>query len=172
MPDSIVAATTASDYEAFARLIREYWAWLRTRYEDTVDAIGDHQGLDDELQNLSTVYGPPNGKAFLALREGEVVGAIAYRDLGDGACEMKRLFVPVRYQGHGTGRLLCETLMAAASADGYDVMRLDTGTQNTEALAMYESMGFRRCPAYHDYPPQLMVHLLFLERKLSSDSRL
>src|SRR5690349_4191011 len=112
--DSIVVATTPADYEAFGLLIGEYWEWLRSRYADMVDAIGDHQGLTDELNTLSTVYGPPRGKAFLAVRDDQVVGGIAYRDLGEGACEMKRLFVPVRFQGHGTGRLLCETLIEAA----------------------------------------------------------
>ena len=77
MTDAIVLATTPDDYAAFGVLIREYWDWLRSRYAEMVDAIGDHQGLTDELNSLSTVYGPPNGKAFLALREGEVVGAIA-----------------------------------------------------------------------------------------------
>jgi GNAT superfamily N-acetyltransferase len=166
MTDSIVVATTPSDYEAFGLLIREYWDWLRSRYADMVDAIGDSQGLTEELNNLSTVYGPPRGKVLLAERDGQVVGGIAYRDLGDGACEMKRLFVPVRFQGHGTGRLLCETLIEEATADGYDVMRLDTGAKNSEALVMYESLGFQPCPAYHEYPSQLMAHLLFLEKQL------
>ena len=166
MTSSIVVATTPGEYESFGVLVREYWEWLRTRYADMVDAIGDHQGLAEELDNLSTVYGPPRGKVLLALREGEVVGGIAYRDLGDGACEMKRLFVPVRFQGQRTGRRLCEALIDAAAADGYDVMRLDTGQKNTEALVMYESLGFQPCPAYHEYPPQLMAHLLFLEKQL------
>jgi GNAT superfamily N-acetyltransferase len=168
--DSIVVATTRGDYESFGVLIREYWDWLRSRYADMVDAIGDHQGLTEELNNLSTVYGPPGGKTLLAVRDGEVVGGIAYRDLGAGACEMKRLFVPVRFQGRGTGRLLCETLLQAAASEGYDVMRLDTGEKNSEALVMYESLGFRPCPAYHDYPPQLMAHLLFLEKHLQGEA--
>ena len=106
MTDSIVVARSRSDYEAFGLLIREYWEWLRSRYADMVDAIGDHQGLTQELDDLVTVYGPPRGKGLLAIRGGEVVGGIAYRDLGERACEMKRLFVPVRFQGQGTGRLL------------------------------------------------------------------
>jgi hypothetical protein len=58
VPDSIVVATGDDDYEAFARLIREYWQWLRSSYSDAIDAIGAHQGLDQELTALSTVYGP------------------------------------------------------------------------------------------------------------------
>jgi ribosomal protein S18 acetylase RimI-like enzyme len=79
---------------------------------------------------------------------------------------MKRLFVPIGFQGQGTGRLLCHALLDTAADDGYRVMRLDTGFQNSEALAMYKSLGFHECPAYHDYPPDLMAHLRFLEKPL------
>jgi putative acetyltransferase len=95
------------------------------------------------------------------------VGGIALRDLGDRACEMKRLFVPERFQGFGTGRRLCLALIDAARADGYQVMRLDTGFQNDEALAMYRSVGFVECAPYHDYPADLMGHLRFMEKPLS-----
>jgi ribosomal protein S18 acetylase RimI-like enzyme len=173
MPDAIVLAASDSDYEAFAVLIREYWEWLRARYSaapGSIDAIGNHQKLDDELRSLSTYYGPPRGKALLAVDDGQTTGCVAYRDLGDGACEMKRLFVPVRYQGRGTGRRLCMELITAAAADGYRLMRLDTGKHNTEAIAMYESIGFLPCPPYHDYPEPLMAHLRFMELSLVGDS--
>ena len=95
-----------------------------------------------------------------------MIGGIAYRDMGNGACEMKRLFVPERCQGAGTGRQLCEALIAAAAADGYRLMRLDTGDRNSEAVAMYESLGFRSCAPFHDYPADLMPTLLFMDRPL------
>ena len=100
------------------------------------------------------------------MREGQVSGGIAYRDLHDGSCEMKRLFVPDRCQGQGTGRLLCQALLDTATADGYRRMRLDTGYQNAEALTMYESLGFHECPPYHQYPADLMRHLRLLEKPL------
>lgn len=173
MAGTIVTATSDADYDAFGLLIREYWEWLRTRYaaeSGSIDAIGSHQGLDDELKALATVYGPPRGRTLLAVRDGQVIGAVAYRDMGDGACEMKRLFVPERYQGGGIGRALCEALIATAATDGYRLMRLDTGAGNTEALAMYASLGFAACPPFHDYPTELMVDLLFMERPLFARS--
>ena len=88
------------------------------------------------------------------------------KDLGDGSCEMKRLFVPNRFQGQGTGRLLVRALIDAATADGFRLMRLDTGEQNSEAITMYESLGFRQCPPHHEYPTELMASLIFMERSL------
>jgi ribosomal protein S18 acetylase RimI-like enzyme len=172
VPETISPATTDGDYEDFGLLIREYWAWLLARYADSpglIDAIGSHQGLEDELAALRTAYGPPRGLTLLARRGDELVGGVAYRDSGDGACEMKRLFVPDRHQGSGSGRRLCDALFAAAIADGYRVMRLDTGRQNTEAIAMYTSMGFRPCPPFHDYAADLMPFLVFMEKSLFND---
>ena len=170
MPDQIVVATTEDDYAAFGDLIGEYWQWLQDRYAELpgfVDAVGGHQALEAELGALREKYGPPAGTVLLARREDQVVGGIALRDLGDGACEMKRLFVPDRFAGAGTGRRLCQALLDTATADGYHVMRLDTGFQNDAALRMYESLGFRECPPYHDYPADLMPHLRFLEKQLA-----
>jgi GNAT superfamily N-acetyltransferase len=171
VPDSIIVATTPSEYASFGALIREYWNWLLARYAvhpGLMEGIGTHQGLEDELNAVATVYGPPEGKALLALRDGQVSGGVGYRDLHDGSCEMKRMFVPERFQGHGTGRLLCDALIQAASDDGYRLMRLDTGYLNAEAMRMYASMGFSPCPPYRDYPPELLPHLRFMERPLVS----
>jgi GNAT superfamily N-acetyltransferase len=167
--DAIVVATTADEYQIFASLIREYWEWLVARYADhpgLIDQIGSYQGLDDELQAVDRLYGPPEGKTLLALRDGKVCGGGAYRDLHDGCCEMKRLFVPARFQGHGTGRLLCEALVAAATVDGFRLIRLDTGYLNVEAVRIYESMGFITGPPYRDYPPALVPHLRFMQKSL------
>jgi GNAT superfamily N-acetyltransferase len=171
VPEEIAVATTDDDYAAFGALIREYWQWLQDRYADLpgfVDAVGGHQALEAELGSLSERYGPPAGRVLLARSGVHLVGGIALRDLGDGACEMKRLFVPDRFAGNGTGRRLCQALLDVATADGYDVMRLDTGFANAEALRMYESLGFRECPPYHDYPADLVPHLRFMEKRLST----
>ena len=172
MPEEIVVATTDDDYAEFGNLIREYWQWLQARYSDLpgfIDAVGGHQALDAELTSLRDIYGPPAGLVLLAKRGEVVVGGIAFRDLGDRSCEMKRLFVPDRFQGAGTGRRLCQALIDAARTDGYQAMRLDTGYQNEEALRMYESLGFRECESYHDYPADLMTHLRFMEKLLAVD---
>jgi GNAT superfamily N-acetyltransferase len=171
MPDCVYTATTASDYDAFAALIREYVEWSRARYQGDawlIEQAFSHQSLDRELEDLSVSYGPPNGKTLLATRDGQICGGGAYRGLDDEICEMKRLFVPERFRGRGTGRRLCEAIMAAAGNEGYRLMRLDTGKLLTEAIGMYQSLGFRVCPPYHHYPEPLMPYLVFMERPLTS----
>ena len=170
MSDLIYAASTESDYAAFATLVTEYVAWSRKRYAADawfVEQVFGHQSLASELLTLSSEYGPPHGKTLLASRDGRVIGAGAYRTLADGSCEMKRLYVGEQFHGHGSGRKLCEALIAAAREDGFQVMRLDTGNLLKEAITLYQSIGFRECPPHREYPAQLMPYLVFMELPLT-----
>jgi GNAT superfamily N-acetyltransferase len=162
-------ASNDADYVAFGVLVREYVDWCRLRFaQDSwlIDAALSHQALDRELETLQTRYGPPSGKAFLARRDGTVVGCGAYRRRSDEYCEMKRLFVPDRFRGSGIGRRLSGTLIAAAKEDGFRLMRLDTVAQMSEAIALYEAIGFKRCAPYNEYPERLMPHMVFMELSL------
>jgi GNAT superfamily N-acetyltransferase len=169
MSEGVYLATSEADYAAFGVLVHEYVGWCRTRFaQDSwlIDAALSHQALDRELETLQTRYGPPSGKAFLARRDGEVVGCGAYRRRSDEFCEMKRLFVPDRFRGLGLGRKLSAALIAAAKEEGFKVMRLDTVAQMSEAVALYEAIGFRRCAPYNEYPERLMPHMVFMELAL------
>lgn len=173
MSDLLVVAATDDDYRAYAALYVEYQRWLETRYAGVpglIESIAAQQGMAEELASLREVYGPPHGKTVLAWRDGTAAGCVSFRRLTDAVCEMKRLFVPERFQGGGTGRRLCERLLAEATADGFSLMRLDTGTRQGEATALYTSLGFRDCAAYHDYPPAVMAHIRFLEATLPPPS--
>jgi GNAT superfamily N-acetyltransferase len=177
MNELIREASSERDYRAFSQLIGEYVAWLRARYEQDnwlITEVLDQQSLSSELNSLSTMYGPPNGRAFVAAYDNDVRGCGAYRRLADGTCEMKRLFVPERFQGAGLGRRLCSVLIASAREDGFRLMRLDTGNLMKEAITMYQSFGFTECSPYYEYPEQLMAHFVFMELPLEGatpDSR-
>ena len=177
MNELIHEASSEQDYRAFSQLIGEYVSWLRSRYEQDnwfITEVLDKQSLSSELDNLSTMYGSANGRAFLAVSDNEVRGCGAYRRLADGTCEMKRLFVPVRFQGAGLGRRICSALIASARADGFRLMRLDTGNLMKEAITMYRSFGFEECSPYYEYPGQLLPYFVFMELPLAgatADSR-
>ena len=166
---TIKTASMQDDYTAFADLCRAYVGWCRQRYESLpwfVEEVFGYQSLDEELKGLDIKYGPPNGRTMLAELDGQVVAGGAYRRLSDGICELKRLYVSDSAQGHGVGRSLSEALMTEAKADGYVMMRLDTGHLLAEAIAMYEKLGFVRCAPYHDYPAKFMPYLVFMEKTL------
>ena len=126
-------------------LFREYVTWLG------VD-LG-FQGFEQELLALPGRYAPPSGRLILAESSGRVAGVIALRDLGDGVCEMKRLYVRDFARGHGVGRLLSERLLAEAREAGYRAMRLDTlPSRMAPANAIYDALGFVEIPAYYENP--------------------
>ncbi len=169
MPELIYSASTSADYQALAALVSEYVQWCRARYRADpwfVSEVFGHQSLDSELQSLADAYGPPRGRTLLAARDGVIQGGGAYRRLADGSCEMKRLFVPDRYQGGGIGRRLCRALIESARGEGFQLMRLDTANLFAEAIALYRSMGFRDCAPHHRYPVELMPYLVFMELPL------
>lgn len=172
MPIEIVEAVSNEDYAAFGELVVVYEAWLQARYAtvpDLINEVREHQNLDAELADLRHKYGPPQGVALLARLEGVLAGGVAYRDLGDGSCEMKRLYVLDSAQGAGVGRALCEELIGRATSAGFTSMRLDTGFLNSEAMALYAELGFAPCGPYSEYPPRIAEHLRFFERSLHRD---
>lgn len=110
------------------------------------------QGFDEELATLPGKYAPPAGELLLARVGGAVAGAVGLRSLGDGTCEMKRMYVRPEFRGSGAGRLLAERIVAIGRERGHRAMRLDTLARLEAARALYASLGFREIPAYYHNP--------------------
>ncbi|HEY9131663.1 MAG TPA: GNAT family N-acetyltransferase [Dyella sp.] len=75
-----------------------------------------------------------------------------------GACvnmgdyvEIKRMYVLPACRGLGLGKQLLEALEAQVRANGGSLVRLETGTAQTEALELYEHAGYRRCAPFGDH---------------------
>ncbi len=166
---AIRQAETAADYQQFSRICRLYVEWCRERYQDIpwlMDEVFGYQALEAELSALAEKYGPPNGRTLLAVLNGEVVGAGAWRHSSPTTCEMKRVFVMDKAKGRGLGRRLVDALVASAQSHGFRLMQLDTGDRFTEAIGLYSRMGFERVPPYTTYPDKLMPHLVFMEKHI------
>lgn len=106
------------------------------------------QGFEQELQTLHKVYNPPQGCIILAKEDNEVLGCIALKPIGEGVCEMKRLYVKPQTRGTGLGRKLVVELIRFAKESGYNTMKLDTLTTLESAIKLYRSMGFVTTNAY------------------------
>jgi GNAT superfamily N-acetyltransferase len=164
---TVFMATTDSDYDAFAALVREYVEWCRDSYKEEEWLMRlTHQWLEHGFEGSAVSYGPPNGRAFLARHEGRICGCGAYHKMTNEVCEMKRLFIPVQFRGRGYGRKLCEAILRSAKDDQFKLMRLDTAEFLTDAIAMYQSFGFRPCAPYNAHPDYVMPHIVFMERPL------
>jgi len=111
------------------------------------------QNFDRELEELPGPYGLPHGRLILCEVDGRPAGCIAVKPLGSGVCELKRLFVRPEFRRRKLGLNLTQHIIDEARSIGYTVMRLDTirGTMDN-AIALYESVGFRETPAYYHNP--------------------
>jgi putative acetyltransferase len=99
------------------------------------------------------------------VRDGaEVVGSVALRDLGDGAVELKRMYLRPDQRGRGLGRQLLGVALDWARAHGMRTVRLDTSERMLAAQRLYEAHGFERVPG--DAPRQGQCRLLY-ELRLS-----
>ena len=61
---------------------------------------------------------------------------------------MKRLYVRPEYRRPGLGKRLTQTVLKEAACIGYKRLRLDTTLAMTEAIRLYESLGFTRIAQY------------------------
>jgi putative acetyltransferase len=136
---------------------------LFKEYEASLGIELTFQGFAREVADLPGAYAPPAGRLFLATNGAEPAGCAALRPLGDGICEMKRLYVRPAARGARLGRRLAETVIREARAIGYTRMRLDTLPSMKEAFALYQSLGFREISPYYETP---IVGTRFMELDL------
>lgn len=165
----IVQATSLEQLTAVRDLMMAFlgFAWERyASHPDLMEKYFGKEAMARELEGLPGRYAPPKGSLLLASIDDKPAGCVGMRDLGQGICEMKRMYIVPSAQGQGLGRALAERLLADAKAAGHTLMRLDTGYLQPDAQKLYESLGFRRIPAYYDLPDDLRVILVFYERPL------
>lgn len=154
----IINAETVEQIAEARKIFREYEVWLN------LDLC--FQGFEEELAKLPGKYALPEGRLFLALVDEKVAGCVALRDLEDGICEMKRLFVREQFRGQKVGIRLLEKLIAEAKEIGYEKIRLDTyPPKMAKAVKLYESHSFYEIPPYCHNPYDGVI---FMEKVLKT----
>jgi putative acetyltransferase len=92
------------------------------------------------------------GGYFAIAREAErAVGCGAFRPVDDHCAEIKRMFVRRSARRRGIARQILRHLEEEIRHRGFRSIVLETGCNNSEALALYEAEGYFPIPAYLGY---------------------
>lgn len=142
-----------ADQPEVVALVEALDAWQRPLYPPE-----SHHGLDiaalSQPQVLFCVAREPGGEAV-------GIGAVV---LAPGEGEIKRMFVPAAWRGRGVARRVLTWLEQGARERGCEVLRLETGVLQHEAIRLYERSGYRRRPPFGTYVED--PHSLFMEKRL------
>lgn len=125
------------------------------------DAIALRQRQRAEI---AAIYGTPDSEPgvapsaadvavfFVAWEdEGTAVGCGGLRDLGEGAGEVKRMYVAPAWRGSGVASRILGTLEDWAREQGWASLRLETGDRLPAAVRFYVRSGYGRIPNFGDY---------------------
>ncbi|MGW7681338.1 GNAT family N-acetyltransferase [Kribbella sp. NPDC054772] len=100
-------------------------------------------GADQPLVALH----PDIAFTLLAL-DGAPVGCVGLQPVSPGLGEIKRMYVTPSARGWGLSRVLLDAVEAAARTGGMTRLRLETGTKQVEAIALYTNHGYGPTPPY------------------------
>lgn len=126
---------------------------------DAVELIGE---LDEHL--MAHPYPPQSRHAysvekllregvvfFLTRYEGQLAGCGGIKMFGSDYGEVKRMFVRPQFRGKGLGKAMLGRLAEYARSNHANVLRLETGIHEVEAIGLYERYGFQRRAPFGDY---------------------
>lgn len=115
-------------------------------------------GSRDETPIEPAYFDPPQGAFFVGYLDDRAVATGAWRRrhdvLVDGStetAEVKRMYVAPEVRGRGLARAMLSHLESTARDAGAEVMVLETGLRQPEAIALYESSGYTLIPGFGFY---------------------
>jgi ribosomal protein S18 acetylase RimI-like enzyme len=155
--DRVAISLERPDSPDAAALIEELEAHLASRYP-----TASRHGFSVERLLAE-------GVDFVVLRaDGQPAacgGILFVDDPSERYGELKRMWVRPAYRGSGYGKRLVEHLVDHARAHGIDLLRLETGIHQVEAIGLYERLGFNRIAPFGPYTDDPLT--LCMERRLS-----
>jgi len=151
----IQIAKTPAQLDSVRTLLREY-ADIRS-YDK---AMGD---FEKELQQLPGKYQAPEGILLIAYWKDSPAGVVAFQQLEEHVCEMKRMFVSEKFRGLKVGVELVKAIVKQAKEMHFKRMMLDTHPWMTKAQNIYQREGFVPTKRYNNNPTE---GIRFFEKNL------
>jgi len=133
-----------SDNAALARAVRDTLAEFGAAKPGTAY-------YDDATDHLYELFSQtPRSAYFVAEAAGEVLGGggiFPTENLPADTVELVKLYLLPAARGRGVGKALIEHCLQAARANGYAHIYLETTEELTQAIPLYEKLGFAYLPA-------------------------
>ncbi len=144
----MMTAVTITNEDPTSATARQLMAALTLELEKRYDPnVAVDVTRMPELHNVNS-----DGVQFVvAWLDGQPVGCGAIRPIDEGATEVKRMYVNPNMRGKGIAHQILTRLEELATADGFNVTRLETGIRQPEAVALYEKAGYVPIPCYGIY---------------------
>lgn len=127
---------------------------------DAVELIAELEAHLDPLYPTESRHGYSvekllrQGVSFFVIRENGVpIGCGGVQFFGSDYGEIKRMYIRPQFRGLGFARLMLDHLSEFTRTNGINVLRLETGIHQHEAIALYERAGFRSIPPFGEYKP-------------------
>lgn len=130
---------------------------LRLIDEVQQEYVARYGGVD-ETPLEHAMFDPPRGSFFVGYLDEVAVASGAWRRREDvtalgsvHTAEIKRMYVAPAARGRGVARAVLAHLESTAAEAGAEVTILETGIQQPEAIALYESAGYTPVPKFGYY---------------------
>ena len=115
-------------------------------------------GDRDQTPIDAAYFEDPDGAFFVGYLGDDAVVTGAWRRRGDVVAdgsrltaEVKRMYVTPRARGRGLARAMLGHLEDSARVSGAEVMVLETGLRQPEAITLYEASGYHRIAGFGYY---------------------
>jgi GNAT superfamily N-acetyltransferase len=140
----------------------EQTAFTDPRVQALVTEVQDYYvqiyGGPDDSPVDPAEFAEPGGRFLLGLAEGTPVAMGGWRRrpeldavIGGRCAEVKRMFVSPSRRRRGLARRLLVALEDSARTAGVEVLALETGTMQPEAIALYEAQGYEPTVRFGHY---------------------
>lgn len=114
--------------------------WLRTYF--TVEPV-DEQVLNSPETHILD----QGGEIYFAKNEAEeIIGAVAFKNHGDGVYELSKMGVRPAAQGRGAGEALVKKVIDRFRAVNGKKLYIESNNKLRGAIYLYEKNGFHHCP--------------------------
>ena len=135
----ITIKRTSSDDPDFEKLVVVLDAYLKI-------LDGDDHEFYAQFNKTSLLK-----NALIAYKNGVVVGIGAYKEYDAEHVEIKRMYTLPEYRGNGIASQIINELEAWAKEENYKKSILETGYLQTDAIALYQKMGYTIIENYGQY---------------------